>query len=83
MCITHGPPAVGNTEHKRVPTDKVTESRLYLVIFPLCSLFVDDRFYIVYRQSPLGPVDPSFRALSGRLNFTVRQHKFNKDSLSV
>jgi len=27
------------------------------------------------------PVDPSFRALSGRLKFTVRRHKFNKDSL--
>ena len=25
------------------------------------------RFDIVYRQSPVGPVDPSFRALSGRL----------------
>ena len=36
-----------------------------------------------YRQSPLGPVDPSFRALSGRLKFTVRRHKFNKDSLSM
>ena len=24
--------------------------------------------------------DPSFRALSGRLQFTVRRHKFNKDS---
>jgi len=33
-----------------------------------------------YRQSP---VDPSFRALSGRLKFTVRRHKFNKDSLSL
>ena len=29
----------------------------------------------------LGPVDPSFRALSGRLTFTVRRHKFNEDSL--
>jgi len=29
-----------------------------------------------------GPVDPSFRALSGRLKFTVRRHKFNKDSPS-
>ena len=29
-----------------------------------------------------GPVVPSFRALSGRLKFTVRRHKFNKDSLS-
>ena len=29
----------------------------------------------------LGPVDPSFRALSGRLKFAVRRHKFNKDSL--
>ena len=39
------------------------------------------RFYIEYRQSPFGPVDPSFRALSGRLKFTVRRHKFNEDSL--
>ena len=31
----------------------------------------------------LGPVDPSFRALSGRLKFTVRRHKFNKDFLSL
>ena len=41
-----------------------------------------DRLYIVYRRSPLGPVDPSFRALSGRLTFTVRRNKFNQDSLS-
>jgi len=27
-----------------------------------------------------GPVDTSFRALSERLTFTVRRHKFNKDS---
>ena len=27
-----------------------------------------------------GPVVPSFRALFGRLKFTVRRHKFNKDS---
>ena len=33
--------------------------------------------------SLLSPVDPSFRALSGRLKFTVRRHKFNKDSLSA
>ena len=26
-------------------------------------------------------IDHSFRALSGRLKFTVRRHKFNKDSL--
>jgi len=31
---------------------------------------------IVYRL--LGPVDPLFRALYGRLKFTVRRHKFNK-----
>jgi len=36
---------------------------------------------MVHRQRPLGPVDPSFRALSGRLEFAVRRHKFNKDSL--
>ena len=34
-------------------------------------------------SSLLGPVDPSFRALSGRLKFTVRRHKFNKDFLSL
>ena len=28
-------------------------------------------------------VDPSIRALSGRLKFTVRRHKFHKDSLSL
>jgi len=33
-------------------------------------------------SSSLGPVDPSLRALSGRLKFTVRRHKFNRDSLS-
>jgi hypothetical protein len=35
----------------------------------------------VYRQNLLGPVDPSFGALSGHLKFAVRRHKFNKDSL--
>jgi len=44
----------------------------------LGSLFVAYRLYIVYRQSPLGPVDPSFRALSGRLKCTVRRHKLIK-----
>ena len=45
------------------------------------TLFVAyDRFFIVHRQSPLGPVDISFRALSGRLKFMVRRHKFIKDS---
>jgi len=31
----------------------------------------------------LGPVVPSFRALSGRLKFADRRHHFNKDSLSL
>ena len=39
-----------------------------------------DSFFIVHRQNPLGPVDPSYRALSGRVKFMVRRHKFNKDS---
>ena len=30
----------------------------------------------------VGPVDPSFRALSGCLKFDVRRHKFDEDSLS-
>ena len=33
-------------------------------------------------SSLLGPIDPSFRALSGRLKFTVRRHKVNKVSFS-
>ena len=37
--------------------------------------------YIVSSSLP-GPVVPSFRALSGRLKFTARRHKFNQDSLS-
>ena len=28
------------------------------------------------------PLDPLFRALSGRLKFTVRRHEFSKDSFS-
>jgi len=32
---------------------------------------------------PLGPVDLSFRALSGRLQLTVRRYKFNNGSLSA
>ena len=39
------------------------------------------RVFIVHRQSPLGPVGPSFRALYGRLKCTVRRHKFDKESL--
>ena len=40
---------------------------------------------VVHRVSSslLGPVDISFRALSGRLDFTVRRHKFNTDSLCL
>jgi hypothetical protein len=34
------------------------------------------------RQSPSGPVDPSFRALSVRVKFTVRRPKFNANFLS-
>ena len=33
-------------------------------------------------SSLLGPVYTSVRALSGRLKFTVRRHKFNKESFS-
>ena len=34
-------------------------------------------------SSLLGPVDPSFRAFSGRLKFTVRRHVFDQKSLSL
>ena len=42
-----------------------------------------DVFFIVHRRSPLGPVHPLFRALSGRLKFMVRRHKFNEDFLCL
>ena len=35
---------------------------------------------VAVSSSLSGPVDPSFRALSGRLKFTVRRYEFNKDS---
>ena len=40
---------------------------------------------VVHRVSAslLSPVDPSFRALSGRIKFTVRRYKFDKDSLPM
>ena len=34
-------------------------------------------------MSALGPLDPSFRSLFGRFEFTVRRHKCNRDSLSL
>ena len=34
----------------------------------------------MYRQRRVGPVDPAFLALFGRLRFTVRRHKSNQDS---
>ena len=40
----------------------------------------DPKFLFQVSSRLLGPVDPSFRALSGRLKFTVRRHTFNKDS---
>ena len=44
------------------------------------TLFVADRLYTA-SSSFLDPVHPSFRALSGCLQLTVRRHKFNTDSL--
>ena len=40
-------------------------------------------WFMVYRVSSslLGLVVPSVRALSGRLKFSVRRHKFKKDNL--
>ena len=55
-------------------------SNKHIVPDKSCSLLFAYRFFIIHRQSPLGPVDSSFRALSGRLKLTVRRHKSNKDS---
>ena len=49
---------------------------LHLKVLP----FNERHCFDVWRL--LGPVYPSFRALSGRLRFTVRRHKFNKDLFS-
>ena len=43
----------------------------------LCDVVV----WLRVSSSFLDPADPSLRALSGRLKFTVRRHNFNKDSL--
>jgi len=54
----------------------------FLRILPACSCLPDCWIH-PHRSSLSETVDPSFRALSGRLKFTVRRHKFNKDSLSA
>ena len=43
------------------------------------------RLQVLHRVSSglLGPVNSSFRALPGRLKFTVRRHRFNQDCLSL
>ena len=51
----------------------------YLRLVDSC---ITQLLYIVYCRL-LGPVVHSFRALSGHLTFTVRRHKFNKDSLPL
>ena len=38
----------------------------------------EGREQVASLSRPLGHADSSFRALSGRLKFTVRRHKFNK-----
>ena len=71
--------AVGSAEtenHGEIWADKVFTLRRNP------SSFGAYRFYIVYHQSPLGPVDPSFQTLSGRLKLTVRRLKLDGDSLS-
>ena len=47
-------------------------------------LVSNGRSAVVHRVSSSlsGPVEPSFRALSGRPKLTVRRHKLNKDSFS-
>ena len=40
------------------------------------------RIQTAVSRSLLGHVDPSLRALSGRLKMTVRRHKFIHDSFS-
>jgi hypothetical protein len=43
----------------------------------LCEEFPRDFLQVFF----LDPIDPSFRALSGRLDCTVRRHKFDKNYL--
>ena len=77
MLCDHAPrvPLVGSRPQAGVP---FVQKPLQTSAYPHSA----SRFYTVYRQVCVGPVDPSFGALSGRLKFTGRRHKFNKDSLS-
>jgi hypothetical protein len=66
----------GNSVQNRSGEGRSTEAR---------RPHVAARVKVVHRVSSslLGPEDPSFRALSGRIQFTVRRHKLNEDSFSV
>ena len=48
-----------------------TESKQEALFFNL--------IHVLVSPSLLGPADSSFRALAGRLNFTIRRHKFKKN----
>lgn len=41
------------------------------------NLFGQSLCGVAYLTSLLGPADPSFRALSGHMNFTLRRRKVN------
>ena len=56
---------------------------IFMVNSSLCKTSLP-RLLFLHRVSSrlLGPVDPSFRALSGRRELMVQRHKFNEDCLS-
>jgi len=59
--------------------EKCFASPLLEMHCPFATVPCLDEIHVKFLQS-VGPVDPSFRALSERLKFTVRRHKVNKDS---
>ena len=68
-------PTYSGGAHAEPPADGARSSKVQEQLSALANLTVCPF------PGLLGPVDPSFRALSGRLEFMVRRHKFNTDSL--
>ena len=80
------PPVAPPCDTRNNPTRGSSERVLLMSEVPLyTTLAVHDRAMCLVAlnatQSSLGAVDPSVRALSGRLKSTARRHKFNKYSL--
>ena len=88
-CKTQSKVVAQETSHfqDRFSEDVFSESLIFRLESALQEVVVRQRLRVVqphhrcepvFRRNPLGPVDPSFRALFGHLEFTVRRQKFDK-----